>query len=393
MKLPYRCGDIFALPLGDGRFASTCIVHCEHRIVTIRVTDASGSFDVRVSDDALIERRWKPYARDESAERGAVKRPRWMPSAYAERCAAVRGGVACARRRTRRVVEIAWGDALPAPAFAAASDVTFALSAPLTGAQLEELRARVASNLCVTLGPAARASLEPLLDAGLRRLALFDGTSSLPHSDALTDLSVVGPVDLHAVANAFPRLETLTLIGPRSVDLTPLAACGDLRALSVSGSNVSGTFPQVRALALARVTGIARLDGVVASPLRTLRVDRVHDLTRLDALASCASLEQLELRGLWQFDLRDASFALDLPRLQRAEIDIGGRRKNVELYRRAAWAYPWPFPRYARAMSEDSLCVVETGESANVPRNAPHRFRNEGSEAAVTFNGYSPPAY
>jgi hypothetical protein len=26
----------------------------------------------------------------------------------------------------------------------------------------------------------------------------------------------------------------------------------------------------------------------------------------------------------------------------RAEIDIGGRRKNVELNRRARWAYPWP---------------------------------------------------
>jgi hypothetical protein len=31
------------------------------------------------------------------------------------------------------------------------------------------------------------------------------------------------------------------------------------------------------------------------------------------------------------------------PALIRAEIDIGGRRKNVELYRRAHWAHPWPF--------------------------------------------------
>lgn len=343
MKLPYRRGDIFALPLGDGRFASTCIAHCEHRIVTLRVTDASGSFDVRVSDDALIERRWKPYARDEDAEGGAVERPRWMPSAYAERCAAVRAGVDSARTRTRRIVEIAPGHALP-PAFAAGDDVTFALSAPLASAQLEDLCARVASNPCVTLGPAARTQLRPLLDAGLRRLALVGGASALPHSNALAELSVVGPVDLEAVANAFPHLERLTLIGPRDVDLTALAACGHLRALALSGAKVSGAFPNVRALALARVTGIPRLDGAVTPALRTLRVDRVHDLTRLDALASCANLEQLELRGLWQFDLREAAFALDLPRLRRAEIDIGGRRKNVELYRRAAWAYPWPFP-------------------------------------------------
>lgn len=41
----------------------------------------------------------------------------------------------------------------------------------------------------------------------------------------------------------------------------------------------------------------------------------------------------------------------------------------------------------------DRKWVMQPGESAIVPRNAPHRFRNEGSEAAVTFNVYSPPAY
>jgi mannose-6-phosphate isomerase-like protein (cupin superfamily) len=37
--------------------------------------------------------------------------------------------------------------------------------------------------------------------------------------------------------------------------------------------------------------------------------------------------------------------------------------------------------------------VMQPGDSVVVRRNVPHRFRNEGSEAAVTFNVYSPPAY
>ncbi len=54
-------------------------------------------------------------------------------------------------------------------------------------------------------------------------------------------------------------------------------------------------------------------------------------------------LEQLELDGLWQFDVPDVEPLLAMPALVRAKVDIGGRRKNVELYKRARWAYPWPF--------------------------------------------------
>lgn len=37
--------------------------------------------------------------------------------------------------------------------------------------------------------------------------------------------------------------------------------------------------------------------------------------------------------------------------------------------------------------------TMKAGESVIVGINVPHRFENRGSEAAVTFNVYSPPAY
>lgn len=37
--------------------------------------------------------------------------------------------------------------------------------------------------------------------------------------------------------------------------------------------------------------------------------------------------------------------------------------------------------------------TLKEGDFVIVPRESPHVFRNEGSEKAVTFNVYSPPAY
>lgn len=41
----------------------------------------------------------------------------------------------------------------------------------------------------------------------------------------------------------------------------------------------------------------------------------------------------------------------------------------------------------------DRKWVMQPGDSTIVPRSVPHRFRNEGSEPAITFNVYGPPAY
>jgi hypothetical protein len=66
-----------------------------------------------------------------------------------------------------------------------------------------------------------------------------------------------------------------------------------------------------------------------------------------DDLQRFKELAQLELLGFWHWNLSDAMPLTERRQLVRAEIDIGGRRKNVELYRRARWAYPWPFELFA----------------------------------------------
>ena len=41
----------------------------------------------------------------------------------------------------------------------------------------------------------------------------------------------------------------------------------------------------------------------------------------------------------------------------------------------------------------DDKATLRKGDSVVVPRGAKHRFGNQGSEKAVTFNVYAPPAY
>lgn len=41
----------------------------------------------------------------------------------------------------------------------------------------------------------------------------------------------------------------------------------------------------------------------------------------------------------------------------------------------------------------DRKFAMQAGESVVVPRGVPHRFRNESSEPALTYNVYAPPAY
>lgn len=46
-----------------------------------------------------------------------------------------------------------------------------------------------------------------------------------------------------------------------------------------------------------------------------------------------------------------------------------------------------------QAEVEESHFTMSPGDSAIVPKGAPHRFIGDSEEIAVTFNVYSPPAY
>ncbi|MGA7746723.1 MAG: hypothetical protein WBG27_09080 [Candidatus Aquilonibacter sp.] len=259
MKLPYRAGDSFALPLGDGTSTPATILACDHHTVDIAVADMV----LRgVSDRALVLHRWKvKHHRSPSttALRACArddKSNRWMGPAHAERIVATHLGIADLELPPL-VVRNRWN-----PVFAP-----------------ESRYLRIAARGC-TLDP-------------------------------------------RELAQHYPRLEVLECSG---VALTSLA------------------FPRsLRALRLSRIESPLDLRELAALPLRVLALEHLRHAIGTEALAGWNSLEQLEMLGFWQLELDDAMPLLELPALVRAEIDIGGRRKNVELYRRANWAYPWPF--------------------------------------------------
>jgi len=265
VKLPYRQGDSFALPLGDGSTVEAIIEDCAHHTVDIAVAGRR----LRVGDRALVLRRWRRRHAEVHAE-GARRRTQyddvlneqWIGPAHAERIVATRLGIANLELPPLYVRAGTWK-----PAFSPDSRYV-----------------RIAE----------------------RGLVL----------------------DPRTLARQYPMLEVLD--------------CSGIALASLE-------FPQtLRALRLARVATPVDLRALVTLPLHTLALEQLRELRGAEALGRFERLEQLEMLGFWQLDLDDVMPLVQLPRLVRAEIDIGGRRKNVELYRRATWAYPWPFELAAR---------------------------------------------
>ncbi|HUN29931.1 MAG TPA: hypothetical protein VMV65_08985 [Alphaproteobacteria bacterium] len=269
MKLPYRAGDSFALPLGDGTSAPAEILACDHHTVDIAVA----GLELRgVSDRALVLRRWRRSGRPSVGRTSCAPdlhphragKP-WIGPAHAERIAATHLGVA--------------------------------------NLELAPLHVR------------NRWKPEFSTDARYVRVAQRGGT-----------------LDPRELAGRFPQVEAFDCSG---VALTSL------------------DFPaSLRALRLARIDSPVDLRELARLPLDTLHLEHLREVRGIDALVQWDSLEQLEMLGFWQLELDDVWPLLDLRNLVRADIDIGGRRKNVELYRRANWAYPWPFELCGETISE-----------------------------------------
>lgn len=255
MKLPYRVGDSFTMPIGDGSTVEARIVAHDHHTVDIAVSDLV----LRVSDRALVLHRWKITRDVIPSSRGtdAPINDGWISPAHAERMVATHLGIATLELPPLRVHN-EWN--------------------PPT---LPDARYQRITGRGVTLDPR---SLSPQLE--------------------VLDCSGVTLTSL-----AFPR----TL---RALRLAWIATPVDLRELAVLN-------------------------------LQTLHLEELREVRGVDALARFTTLQQFEMLGFWQLTLEDVKPLLDLRNLLRAEIDIGGRRKNVELYKRADWAYPWPFGLHA----------------------------------------------
>jgi hypothetical protein len=134
----------------------------------------------------------------------------------------------------------------------------------------------------------------------------------------------------------------------QTIDVAPLRELEHLSALDlaqvcVDTWNAFAEIDGLRALRVARVANMPGIEPLLALSLASLAIEEQTTLRDLAPLAAMASLEQIELRGLWQYNVDDMAWLYRLPELKRATIDIGGRRKNVEIYRRASWACAWPF--------------------------------------------------
>lgn len=201
--------------------------------------------------------------------------------------------------------------------------------------------------------------------------------SHLPAFAGVRELELTGVPDggLAPLLRAFPNLRSLRVAAPAGeIGVREFAGASQLNALAIAGaavkpSAVGATLPHLRVLELrdVRVCGERALDELLErAPLRALRLCRVtplrslaplaglraldvlalQDLTAVDDLAplhALQALRSLDVRGMWQLGVPDLGFVLDLPHLERLHVDIGGRRKNVELYKRRTLALPRPF--------------------------------------------------
>ena len=258
MKLPYRVGDSFLLPVGDGSTVEAAIVAHEHHVVDIAVSDLV----LRVSDRALVLHRWKRVV---------------IPSVGAQ--------------RRSRGTNVPLNDAWISPAHAERIVATH-----LDIAQLELPPLRVHNRW------------KPVVAPGYLRIAQRGAT-----------------------------------FDPRT--LSPQIEALDLSGVALSSLEFPATL---RALRLAWIATPVDLHELANVPLQALHLEELRELRGVDALARLTSLRQLEMLGFWQLGLDDAMPLVAQRNLVRVEIDIGGRRKNVELYKRATWAYPWPFELFTR---------------------------------------------
>jgi hypothetical protein len=164
-----------------------------------------------------------------------------------------------------------------------------------------------------------------------------------------------GRLDAGDVAVA--RLTALSLAEGTVTNLAALGRANELRTLELRDVAVDtfesvgrlGALRSLRLCAVERLVSIQALRG--HGRLRSLWLERLPFLQRLSDLQCLPALESLDLSALWQFGMRDAEVFFALPALRRAGIDIGGKRKNVEIVKRLQLPAvpPYSFEREASA--------------------------------------------
>jgi len=396
VKRPYGEGDWFAVPLGDGRFAAGIVTHGTRKAICgsffgpaaeslagLRLAAmgagaaASAVWSGRFSDRALVQLRWPLLQRHAAFVRGewpAAAGRAAQPGEVEAMLAAMLSGHDYRRERT---VVLDIGSARDLRGVESrAGGACIQWRAPLSLADLATVASLVETGAArVRLYGAAVAQLDVLASwNSLRHLALE--AAALPRAVAefrqVRHFELDGvPNDPAALFSSFPSLESL-LVRARGAafDASSLVGLGSLRRLHLDTIDLRSvsSLAELTALSVLDVTNarVENAEALLALPLAALRLARIeplrslaalrsndtlHVLSLVDALdlddlrpiATLQRLRSLELRGLWQFDVADAAFVESIPTLRRLFIDIGGRRKNAELYRRRPLALPLPF--------------------------------------------------
>jgi hypothetical protein len=174
---------------------------------------------------------------------------------------------------------------------------------------------------------------------------------------ALTQFPQVQRLDIEArggtlgVASlqAAPRIERLAIAGARCEGMASAAGLRALRTLELrdvrlDDPNATMRLPGLEALRLCSISKLRSIEALRGhAEFRVLALEGLTHVDDVRALSTLPKLESLELTGMWQLHVDDVEFVATLPNLRRLKLDIGGRRKNLEIYRRRPLAEPLPF--------------------------------------------------
>ncbi len=141
-------------------------------------------------------------------------------------------------------------------------------------------------------------------------------------------------------------------------DTAPLVEHPTLAALSLANlpAEAASVGPHLRAL---RTIGVPlrTLDSLRSGrALERFECARCDALESIEALAVLPALRELGLEGCWRLDLHATIAFLGRLPLRALRIDIGGRRKNVEVDKRLKLERlsPFPTPETVQESSSDS---------------------------------------
>ena|GEM_PF-6891962 len=151
-------------------------------------------------------------------------------------------------------------------------------------------------------------------------------------------------------------------------DTAPLVAHQTLATLSVANlpAEALSVGPQLRAIRTLGVPLPTLERFRSGSSLERIECSRCDALESIEALAALPALRELGLEGCWRLDLHATIAFLRTLSLRALRIDIGGRRKNVEVEKCLNLAHltPFPAPESPRALREGSQRALDSNAYA-----------------------------